>query len=129
MILRISKLTVRGQPLQPIKKKTMNKYAHTGTPLDTPIAVELIIELFQGKAHIQTKVIKDTVSQRHRDQGGLPAKDEWQITLALDALKALLFADNPNRGYWNFASIDTMITRVEYFRTRLTRQTSESRLA
>ena len=95
----------------------MNKYRHTGTPLDTPIAIELIIELYQGKQNIKKSVINDTVSQKHRERGGLPAKDEWQITTALDTLKAMVFADNPNRGYWNFASIDVMIDRVEYFRT------------
>ena len=99
----------------------MTQYEHKGKNFDKIIAVELIIEIFQGKQHIQRKDIGDKVSQIHRDRGGLipePQKTwQWQITLALDALKVLQFADNPNRGFWDFQPVDKMIARCEYFRT------------
>lgn len=95
----------------------MNKYEYKGKSLDRYIAVELIIEIFQGKQHVQRKDIVNKISQRHRDRGGLPAKNDWEITLALDALKRLQFADNPTRGHWNILSIDEIVERVEYFRT------------
>lgn len=99
----------------------MTKYEHKGKNLDKIIAVELIIEIFQGKQRIQRKYIEDKISQTHKNRGGLapePGKTwSWQITLALDALKALQFADNPNRGFWDFRPVDEMIARCEYFRT------------
>ena len=95
----------------------MNKYEHKGKALDRYIAVELIIEIFQGQQHIQRRDIVNEISQRHSDRGGLPAENEWEITLALDALKRLQFADNPNRGYWNILPIDEIVARAEYFRT------------
>ena len=99
----------------------MNKYEHTRKTFDTAIAVELIIETFQGQQHIPKSVIHDKISQRHKDRGGLPPEPgktwKWQVTAALDALKALQFADNPNRGFWDFRSVDEMIARCEYFRT------------
>ena len=52
----------------------MNKYAHTDKNLDTPIAVELIIEICQGHQHIQRKVIKDTVFQIHIRKADFPEK-------------------------------------------------------
>lgn len=98
----------------------MNTYQHKGKAFDKSIAIELIIEIFQSKQHIQRSVIEDNISQRHKDRGGLPPEPEktwqWQTTLALDALKVLQFADNPNRGYWNFQPVDEMVARVEYFR-------------
>ena len=96
-------------------------YQHKGKAFDKSIAIELIIEIFQSKQHIQRSVIEDNISQRHRDRGGLPPEEEktwqWQTTLALDALKVLRFADNPTRGKWDFLSVDEMVARVEYFRT------------
>ena len=99
----------------------MNTYQHKGKTFDKSIAVELIIEIFQGKQHIQRRVIEDKISQKHRDRGGLPPEPrktwQWQTTNALDALKALQFADNPTRGEWNFLPVDEMVARFEYFRT------------
>ena len=95
----------------------MNKYEHTGKALDEPIAIELIIELFQGKQHIRRKDITDVITEKHIKRGGLPPESSWKITIALDTLKYLRIADNPNRGYWNFLPIDKMMDRFEHFRT------------
>ena len=99
----------------------MNTYQHEGRAFDKSIAIELIIEIFQSQQHIQRSVIEENISQRHRDRGGLPPEsgktEQWQTTLALDALKALQFADNPTRGKWNFLPVDEMVARFEYFRT------------
>ena len=94
---------------------------HKGKVFDKSIAAELIIEIFQGQQHIPKGVIHDKISQRHKDRGGLPPEPgktwQWQITLALDALKVLQLADNPNRGYWDFLPVDEMIDRFKFLRT------------
>ena len=91
----------------------MNEYQHKGKALDKLIAAELIIELFNGKQEIKREIINNKVIQIHNERGGAPLqKTLWQITLALDALKVLQFADNPNRGYWNFLTRDQMISQL-----------------
>ncbi len=97
----------------------MDKYEYKGKPLDSPIAVELIIEIFQGQQHIQRKIIRETIERIHIEREGLPPpKDEWNITEALDALKRLQLADNSVRGQWNIVSIDEMVARFEHLRTK-----------
>lgn len=51
-------------------------YPHKGKAFDKSIAIELIIEIFQGKQHIQKSVIENKISQKHRDRGGLPQNEE-----------------------------------------------------
>lgn len=88
-----------------------------GKVLDIPTAVDLIIETFQGKQHLQTADINDRIAQRHRDRGGLPAEDSFAtVAFALDALKSLQFAYTTSEG-WNILSIDKMMNRFEHFRT------------
>ena len=100
----------------------MNTYQHKGKAFDKSIAVELIIEIFQGKQHIKRSIIIDEISQKHRGGGGLPPEPGktwgWQTSHALTALKTLQFADNPNTGgYWDILPVDEMVARFEYFRT------------
>ena len=54
----------------------MNTYQHKGKAFDKSIAIELIIEIFQGKQHIRRSVIEDKISQKHRDGGGLPPEQK-----------------------------------------------------
>ena len=92
----------------------MNECKHKGKALDRSIAAELIIELFNGKQEIKRKVINDKVIEIHNKRGGKSPNNKWEITLALDALKVLQFADNPNRGYWNFLPLDEMIDQLKH---------------
>ena len=95
----------------------MNEYKHEGKALDKFIAAELIIKTFNGKQEVERKIIEDTIIEIHNKGGGKPPSSKWKTTAALDALKALQFADNPNRGYWNFLPLDKMITRLKHFKT------------
>ena len=51
----------------------MDKYEYKGKPLDAPIAVELIIEIFQGKQGIRRNLIVETIEEIHSKRGGLPS--------------------------------------------------------
>lgn len=97
-------------------------YKYRDKPFDKIVAAELIIKLFNGKKDIKLQTLRDKIIELHAEKGGnppaigkrgKPQTYEWQTTLALDALKALQFADNPNHGHWNFLSLDEMITQLK----------------
>ena len=97
-------------------------YKYREKPFDKIVAAELIIELFNGKKNIKLQSIREKIIKTHKERGGNPPgigqrgkphTYHWQTSLALDALKALQFADNPNSGYWNFLSHNEMISELK----------------
>ena len=97
-------------------------YKYRDNPFDKIIAAELIIELFNGKKDIKLQTLREKIIEIHEKRGGNPPgigehgkshTYKFQTSLALDALKALQFADNPNRGYWDFLSHNEMISELK----------------
>lgn len=63
----------------------------------------LIVELFGDQGKSRKKNIVDTVTQIHRDRGGLDVNSKYvnqEIGKALGYLKTDGFAENICRGYW-----------------------------
>ena len=97
-------------------------YKYKDRPFDKIVAVELIVNLFNGQKNIKRSILEEKVIEIHEKRGGnppgigavgKPRTYNWQITLALDALKALQFANNPIHGYWNFLSHDEMMNLLK----------------
>ena len=86
----------------------MEDYPYKGKSLTPKVARELILELFDKQTDVPTGKIRDTVTEHHLNQGGLPQTTETAlpVTNALGHLKTakLKKADNPNTGYWSLNS-------------------------
>lgn len=95
----------------------MSNYKYQGKPLTVTIAVELIIEEFEGQSNIRTSgIVKQIYDNIHIAGGGLDSNYSEITTLiahALFILKHIGFANNPRHGYWSFGKIDDVINWLE----------------
>ena len=77
-----------------------------GKSLTGTVAEPLILELFDGRTDVATKVIREEVTELHLSRGGLPetSPTAFPITTGLERLKKQGKANNPKRGFWNIDS-------------------------
>ena len=77
-----------------------------GKSLTGAVAEPLIVELFDGKTNVPTRLIREKVTELHLSREGLPptSPSSFPITNGLDRLKKQGKANNPTKGHWNIKS-------------------------
>ena len=81
----------------------MQGYKYAGKPLTGKVAVDLILELFNGQTDVPTREITAKVTELHRSRDGLPetSPTAFPVTNGLDRLKHEGKAKNPKKGFWS----------------------------
>lgn len=73
--------------------------------MNTQIAKELILELFNGKTNVRKKLIKARVYEAFKKEGGeIPETTSDFINAALSLLRDQGLAQNVSRGYWTISA-------------------------